>query len=187
MPHTSPVVGIAVVLQERSLGVFTVWDDLRKPAAVDHAVELADGLARRGLMFGYGPFWDASIVTASSGGWVAVRPIFVRPISPERHAIAPLPWMADANWFKDEPGTFVVIEPGAAASYQFGLAEWICTATFGPTTGRYEVGPYVVLVWDRDLRAQIDLKDDRAGYHAAGARVRKAPPLTPPSRGGERE
>ncbi len=95
--------------------VFTVWDDLRKPAGVDHAVELADALEEHGLSYGYAPFWDASIVTASSGGRVAVRPIFVRPISPERHAIAPLPWMADANWFKDEPGTFIVIEPGAAA------------------------------------------------------------------------
>jgi hypothetical protein len=150
----SAVLGIAYV--------FTVWDDLRKPAAVDRAVELADALAEQGLKYGYGPFWDASIVTASSGGRVAVRPIFVRPISPERHAIAPLPWMADASWFKDEPGKFVVIEPGATAPYQFGLAEWICTATFGPTAGRYEVGPYVVLVWDRDLRPQIDFTPRRS-------------------------
>ena len=149
-PWESRVLGIAYAT--------TVWDDLRKPAAVDHAVELADALAGRGLRFGYAPFWDASIVTASSGGRVAVRPIFVRPISPVRHAIAPLPWMADANWFKDEPGTFVVIEPGAAAPYQFGVTERTCTATFGPAAARLEIGPYVVVVWGRDLRAQIEFE-----------------------------
>ena len=165
---------------------FTVWDDLRKPAAVDHAVELADVLAERGLKYGYGPFWDASIVTASSGGRVAVRPVFVRPISAERHAIAPLPWMTDANWFRDERGTFVVIEPGMAAPYQFGMTEWTCTATFGPPTRRLEIGPYVVMVWDRDLRARIDFEGGGAGFTAGGGTRPNAPPGPPLLKGGNR-
>ena len=132
----------------------TVRDELHKPTAPDPAVHLADWLVRRGLRFGYGPFWDASIVTVSSGGRVAVRPIFVRPVSPERHTIVPLPWMVDARWFTDEPATFVVIEPGPLAAYQFGVTERNCAVTFGPPAGRYEVGPYAVLVWDHDLRSQ---------------------------------
>jgi hypothetical protein len=164
---------------------FTVWDDLRKPVAVDHALELADALAENGLHHGYGPFWDASIVTASSGGRVAVRPIFVRAISPERHAIVPLQWMADARWFTDEAGTFVVIERAPGAAYQFGVAEWICTATFGPTTGRHEVGPYVVLIWGRDLRAQIGVEVDSAPFTADGDSRPNASPLARPSKGGE--
>jgi hypothetical protein len=129
--------------------------DLHKPPAADHAVYLADWLAGRGLRYGYAPFWGASIVTASSGGRVAVRPIFVRPISPERHKIVPLPWMTDARWFANEPATFVVLEAGQAAPYQFGLTERNCEVSFGPHARRREVGPYTVLIWDRDLRSQL--------------------------------
>jgi hypothetical protein len=119
-------------------------------------VYLADWLAQRGLRYGYAPFWDASIVTASSGGRVAVRPIFVRAISPERHKIVPLPWMTDARWFVDEPATFVVLEPGQGAAYQFGLTERNCEITFGRAATRYDVGLYTVLIWDHDLRPQMN-------------------------------
>jgi hypothetical protein len=134
----------------------TVWGDLQKPVAADPAVQLADTLERSGLRNGYGPFWNASIVTASSGGRVKVRPIFVRPISPERHAIAALPWMTDARWFKDEPATFVVIEPAAASAYQFGVTEWTCERVFGSASARHDVGPYIVLIWGHDLRRELE-------------------------------
>ena len=121
---------LCLVLLGASYAV-TVRDDLRKPPATDQAVRLADWLAGRGLRYGYGPFWDASIVTASSGGRVAVRPIFVRSISPERHKIMPLPWMTDARWYAVEPATFVVLELGPKADYQFGLTERNCDVSFG--------------------------------------------------------
>jgi hypothetical protein len=145
---------VALALLGTSYAI-TVRDDLRKPPAADHAVRLAEWLAGRGLWYGYAPFWDASIVTASSGGRVAVRPIFVRPISPERHKIMPLPWMTDARWFADEPATFVVLERDPAAAYQFGLTQRNCELSFGPLAARHAVGPYMVLIWDHDLRAQL--------------------------------
>ena len=146
---------VALVLLGVSYAV-TVRDDLHKPPAADPAVHLADWLAGHGLRHGYGPFWDASIVTASSGGRVTVRPIVVQPVSPERHRIMPLRWMVDARWFRQEPATFVVIEPGPGAAYQFGVTERNCAVSFGPPAGRYQVGPYTVLVWDHDLRPQLD-------------------------------
>ena len=94
-------------------------------------------------------------MTASSGGRVAVRPIFVRAISPERHKIVPLPWMTDARWFADEPATFVVIETGQGAPYQFGVTERNCVMAFGAFKRRYDVGRYTVLTWDHDLRSQL--------------------------------
>ena len=36
---------------------FTVRADLHKPPAPDHAVFVADWLAKRGLRYGYAPFW----------------------------------------------------------------------------------------------------------------------------------
>jgi hypothetical protein len=146
---------VALALLGTSYAV-TVRDDLRKQPAADHAVRLAEWLAGRGLRYGYAPFWDASIVTASSGGRVAVRPIFVRPISPERHKMMPLPWMTDARWFTEEPATFVVLERAPAAAYQFGLTQRNCELSFGPMADRRSVGPYIVLIWDHDLRSQLD-------------------------------
>jgi hypothetical protein len=148
-----PIVALGVL--GVSYGI-TVWQDLGKPVAVDPAVHLADTLERNGLQNGYGPFWNASVVTATSGGRVKVRPIFVRPISPERHAIAALPWMTDARWFRDERATFVVFEPAAASAYQFGVTEWTCERVFGSASARHEVGPYVVLIWGHDLRRELE-------------------------------
>src|SRR5262249_52733052 len=96
------------------------------------------------------------LVTASSGGRVAVRPIYARPVSPERHKMMPLPWMTDAHWFKDEPATFVVLENISGSAYQFGLNERNCQVSFGPIAGRFDVGPYTVLIWYHDLRPQLD-------------------------------
>ncbi len=73
----------------------TVAQDLLKPPLVDRAEALAGWLDARDLHHGCGPFWDASIVTASGRGRVAVRPVWVRPITPRTHSIEPMKWMAD--------------------------------------------------------------------------------------------
>jgi len=134
----------------------TVVADVRKPPLGDPAGILADWLEARGLRHGYGPFWSASIVTASGRGRVAVRPVRVRAISPQSHSIEPLMWMVDESWYAEGPATFVVVEPGPRAGYQFGMDESICTKSFGRATGRHAVGPYTVLVWDHDLRPQLN-------------------------------
>jgi hypothetical protein len=130
--------------------------DLQKPPANDPAKALAGWLDAQGLRHGYGPFWDASIVTAFGGGRVAVRPVGVRAISPQSHSIEPLRWMADERWFTEGPATFMVIEPGPDANYQFGIDEGICTKSFGPARARHVLEPYVVLVWDHDLRPLLN-------------------------------
>ncbi len=150
----TPIVALGV------LGVcyaVTVADDWRKPAATDPAVQLGAWLDMHALRHGYGPFWDASIVTVSSGGRVAVRPIYVRSVSATRHTIRPMAWMADSRWFTGEPATFVVIERSAAGAYQFAVTETNCEKTFGSHSLRYEVGPYTVMIWGHDLRRELDL------------------------------
>jgi hypothetical protein len=133
----------------------TVPDDLQKPPAADPAIGLARWLEARGLRHGYGPYWDASIVTASSRGQVRVRPVWVRGITPESHAIEPTKWLADAAWFTESPVTFAVFETGPLARYQYGIDARILTRSFGPATEHHVVGPYRVMVWNHDLSPML--------------------------------
>jgi hypothetical protein len=134
----------------------TMLDDLRKPPSADPAEALANWLDSRGLRHGYGPFWDASIVTASSRGRVSVRPVFVQAISPVKHRIEPMRWMVDSRWFSEGPATFVVFEPGVDVPYQFGVDESIWIKSFGPAKRRYAAGRYIILEWGHDLRPLLN-------------------------------
>lgn len=129
----------------------TVGDDLKKPLAADAAEYLANWLDGHDLHHGYGPFWDASIVTASGRGRIAVRPVLVRAVSSETHRIEPMRFMADHQWFSETPVTFVVYEPGPGADYQFGVDPVVLIRTFGPAIARHAVGRYEILVWDHDI------------------------------------
>jgi hypothetical protein len=66
--------------------------------------------------------------------------------------IEPFRWMSAGAWYREGPATFVVYRPDPGPRYHFGINERNCAACFGPPSSRHTVGPYVVLVWDRDLR-----------------------------------
>ena len=130
----------------------TVAWDLAKPQANDPAAELARWLDEHQLRSGYGPYWDASIVTASGRGRVAVRPVRGREVGPRRLVIEPFRWMSDEAWYREGPANFVVYKPDPGPKWHFLVNETVCTACFGRPSARHSVGPYVVLVWNRDLR-----------------------------------
>ncbi len=130
----------------------TVAWDLAKPAANDPAAGLARWLQDHDLRQGYGPYWDASIVTVSGRGRVAVRPVRGREVGPRRLVIEPFRWMSDEAWYRREPANFVVYRPDPGPKWHFLINEQVCAACLGRPLGRYTVGPYVVLVYDRDLR-----------------------------------
>lgn len=132
-------------------GVTVAWD-LGKPPAGDQVVGLARWLQEHELRQGYGPYWDASIVTASGRGHVAVRPVRGREVWPGRLVIEPFRWMSDEAWYREAPAKFVVYRPDPGPKYHFLINESVCAACFGPPSARHSIGPYVVLVWDRDLR-----------------------------------
>ncbi len=141
----------ALVLLAVAYCVTVAWD-LQKPPANDPAVGLARWLQENDLRQGYGPYWDASIVTALGRGRVAVRPVRGREIGPRRVAIEPFRWMSDEAWYRESPANFVVYRPDPGPKYHFLINESIVSACFGPPSASYAIGPYLVLVWDRDLR-----------------------------------
>jgi len=145
------LVGGVLGVLAAAYGVTVAWD-LAKPPAEDHAAGLARWLQEHDLRQGYGPYWDASIVTASGRGRVAVRPVRGRQIGPRQLVIEPFRWMSDEAWYRDAPANFVVYRPDPSPKYHFLINESVSTTCFGRPAARYAIGPYVVLVWDRDLR-----------------------------------
>ena len=133
----------------------TVAWDLRKPPAPDPAIALAAWLEDHGLKQGYGPYWDASIVTASGRGRVAVRPVRGRDLQSGQRVIEPFRWMSDRAWYLDQPANFVVFKRDPAPKFGFFINEGLCVTCFGTPSAIHTVGPYVVMVWDHDLRPKL--------------------------------
>jgi hypothetical protein len=132
-------------------GVTVAWD-LQKAPADDPAIALASWLGDHGLNHGYGPYWDASIVSASGRGHVVVRPVRGRDLGTGQRVVEPFRWMSDRAWYRDRPANFVVFKRDPAPKFGFLINEPNCLRWFGDPSARYTVGPYVVLVWDHDLR-----------------------------------
>jgi hypothetical protein len=135
-------------------GVTVTWD-LRKAPAADPAIALASWLSDHGLKQGYGPYWDASIVTASGRGQVAVRPVRGRILHTGERVIEPFRWMSDKAWYLDAPANFVVFKRDPAPKFGFLIDEHLCAACFGTPSAIHSVGPFIVMVWDHDLRPKL--------------------------------
>ncbi|MDA8217215.1 MAG: hypothetical protein M0Z94_06300, partial [Dehalococcoidales bacterium] len=80
----SILVGLAVALVCTSLSFRPILE--RNVASLPER-DLGNWLAAQGLYHGFGPFWDASIVTVASKGTVAVRPLIA-----DDNYLAPFRW-----------------------------------------------------------------------------------------------
>jgi hypothetical protein len=107
--------------------------------------ELAAFLADHHLTSGIAGYWQSSIVTVDSNGAVAVRAVWA-------DTLRPYPWEAKASWYdpRSNRATFLVTDrqPGFFNYFQPGAA---ALARYGPPARTYQVGPYTVLVWDKNL------------------------------------
>lgn len=131
-------VGLAYVL---FLGL-----SLRTPPAPAPEAQLASFLERHHLSYGMAAYWQASTVTVQSGGRVRVRAVRNGNPSPSAYI-----WEAEAFWYDPRlagnDARFVVRDTGDSRSVDRATVE----AAFGAPTDVYQVGPYEVLVWDRNL------------------------------------
>jgi hypothetical protein len=118
------------------------------PQAADDQ-RLADWLAARHLTSGLAPYWQASGTTLASGGRVQVSPVCA---SGGRFTADK--WESRAAWY--DPGQrvadFLVI--GGPAFCNDATAAQARSA-FGPPAHSYQIGPYTVLVWHRNLLTAV--------------------------------
>jgi hypothetical protein len=116
-----------------------------RPAAPDPSRQLGQWLAAHHLHYGLAGYWQANAVTVASDGQVAVRAVAGSPF------IGRGTWEEDKTWY--DPAThranFVILTPG-------GLTEKPVLATFGPPAQIYHDGVYTVLVWDKNLLADLN-------------------------------
>jgi hypothetical protein len=121
---------------------------LRGTAPENPSVAVADWLASRNLREGYGQYWVAGLTTVSGRGAVAVRPVMGvdGTLRANRQ-------FASRRWFDgDRPFRFVVVDRVKPD----GVDEQAAVATFGPPVEIGDIGPYRVLVWDRNLSVAPD-------------------------------
>jgi hypothetical protein len=123
---------------------------LRTPAAPAPEAQLEAFLVGHHLDYGVAAYWQASTVTVHSGGRVRVRAIDVGAPAPSAYL-----WEAQSSWYDPaHPGNdarFVLRDTWDTRSVDRQVVE----SAFGPPTGDYRVGRYEVLVWERNLLADI--------------------------------
>jgi hypothetical protein len=113
--------------------------------------QLATWLAGHNLRYGLAPYWQASIVSLTTGDHVMVV-----PVSPATHTPGSLvrrdEWESTGSWYDPRlhDANFVVqlIKPNGLPAF-LPLAS--LQATFGPAAKTYLVGPYRILVWNKNL------------------------------------
>ena len=107
---------------------------------------LGNWLEQHGLHHGYGPYWDADIVTVETRGKVKMR-----AISFAGGRAAPLNWLSSPKWYS-EPGegrTFLAWDDAAAKLEGLNLADAV--ANWGNPDETYNFGLFNIAVWNRDI------------------------------------
>jgi hypothetical protein len=120
-----------------------------QPASPPAYAPLASWLQAHHLRYGLGGYWESSIITVQTGGQVTVRALLKDTIGPDL-------WLAKTEWY--DPAThradFIVLSstPGFTNNWE---PRALIARYFGRPARVYNVGPYTVMVWDRNLLASV--------------------------------
>jgi hypothetical protein len=123
--------------------------EMVQPASPPAYAPLASWLQEHHLRYGLGGYWESSIVTVQTGGQVTVRALLKDTLGPDL-------WLAKPAWY--DPATqradFVVLSRTSGFTNNWEPRALI-TRYFGRPARVYNVGPYTVMVWDRNLLSSL--------------------------------
>jgi hypothetical protein len=128
-----------------------------EPAVPADNQHLTSWLAARHFHYGLAGYWEASDTTLASGNHVQVRPVSKTADGRiEAYHWLSKPWETQASWYSPRlhDATFLVLGPGPHGDSGFSSMA-AARATFGQPEHVYHVGPYKVLVWDKNLLAEL--------------------------------
>jgi hypothetical protein len=121
------------------------------PAAPAQGSQLASWLSAQHLADGLGGYWQANAITLETAGRVSVRPVVIAGAGLGRDR-----WEAQPGWYNParQQANFVVLSsawPGKTS------VTWVShvRAAFGQPARVYSVGPYTILVWNKNLLADL--------------------------------
>lgn len=121
--------------------------ELSQPVVPPQKQQLTSWLESRHLSHGLSGYWESNIVTLSSSGRVHISALYSTGAT-----VLPYKWEADLRAYNAQQSTadFVVLAPQTAEYYGFNDPAPVL-ATFGRPAHTYRVGPYRVLVWNKNL------------------------------------
>ena len=116
-----------------------------QPAAPPDGTQVASWLEAHHLQYGLGGYWQSSIVTVDTGGQVKVRAVVGIT------AMEPYLWLAKPSWYDPaaQQASFVVLD--STPGYLHWEPRGVIAKVFGRPAREYNVGPFTVMVWDRNL------------------------------------
>jgi hypothetical protein len=118
--------------------------ELTQPAVPPENSALTSWLAAHHLTYGLAGYWQASSVTVSSDGRVAVRAL-------TDQSMKPYLWLAKTSWYDPalHRATFIVID--TQARFANALPPAAIKRYFGAPVRTYRTGPYIIMVWAKNL------------------------------------
>ena len=112
-----------------------------QPSVPPANAQLATFLTEHHLTSGISGYWQSSIVTVGSDGAATVRAV--------QPSLRPYLWETKGSWY-DQRATFLVTENQAGYFNHFQPSA-SALAALGPPARTYHVGPYTVLVWNKNV------------------------------------
>jgi hypothetical protein len=125
--------------------------ELAQPSVPAQNHQLTSWLEAHHLSSGLSGYWEANVVTLTSGDR-----IHVRVVTAEGPRLLRYKWNTDAAWYDPSSQTvnFVVFGPPIFGNPGFS-ARAAVLATFGQPAHTYHVGAYQVLVWHKNLLREL--------------------------------
>jgi hypothetical protein len=119
--------------------------ELTTPTVPPDNSTLASWLAAHHLTYGLAGYWQASSVTVDSNNRVAVRAL-------AGDSMKPYLWLSDASWYDpaSHRANFIVIDT-QIPTYANWLPRALIEKYAGPPARTYRTGPYIIMVWDKNL------------------------------------
>ena len=125
--------------------------ELSQPPVPAQNQQLTSWLEARHLRTGLSGYWESNVVTLTSAGRVRIR-----LVTPAGGRLTRGTLETNAAWYdpRRSRATFVVLAPSVAEYPGFTSVSPVL-ATFGRPAHTYHVGPYQVLVWNKNLLSQL--------------------------------
>ena len=142
---------VPVLLAVGAIYVVGLVHEISRPPVPAQNQQLESWLVARHLRTGLSGYWQSNVVTLTSGGRVRIRTVL-----PHGTRLAAAPYESRAVWYDPARSTanFVVLFHGIPGFPGFTDARGVLR-TFGRPARTYQVGPYRVLVWNRNLLAEL--------------------------------